>query len=608
MSKKKPRKKTSPSKKTTKVATKPTKSVRLNSQLSRKQTLLIASLMGLLGILLYAPSVQYGFVYDDVAVVEKNTYVQEGFAGLGKIWTTSYFRGFNRNINTRAYRPIPLSSFAIEHQFFGLNSKVHHGMNIIYYGLTGFFLVLLLSSLLRQYHFSLPIMATLLFVLHPIHIEVVANIKSRDELLAFLNYIIAFWLLLKYLDTKKILWFGGALVFYILALFSKESATPTIAVIPVALYFFRDMSIKKIAQLTVPFLVAVLGFIAVWWGVVGGLENAVKVTYFDNSLLAAEGFAERSASNILVLGYYWFKAFFPHPLLSDYSYSSIPLTDWADWKVYLSLLTYIGLTAAMFLGIRKKNPAAFAIFYYFATIALFTSVVFPNVSAYNDRFQYNASLGICLLIAWTLYLLMTTKEAGVFIKDKKVFLQKNILPLGIFSLIALLGIVKTAHHLPVWTDRYALFEHDIQYLPNNARMHKNHGGSLARQAMAETDKSKQKVLIEQAIQELELALSIYPRIATGQVHLGNMYFIQKNYTQAEKAYLAALNIDSNSHHAKTNMANIVYRKGRYQESVNYLESLNKARFTKNDYYLLSIAYGKLGENEKAAQYRKLSGR
>ena len=604
-------------------------SSKFHYQLSNVQLLLIALGVAVLAMLLYAPSFHYGFVYDDDAVVKNNRFVHQGFQGLDEIWTTTYFKGHNENVNARAYRPIPLTTLAIEYQFFALNPKVNHATNILFYGLTGFFLVLLLTALLRKYHFSLPIIIALLFIVHPIHIEVVANIKSRDELLAFLNYLIAFWLLLQYLDTKKILLFIASIAFYCLALFSKESAITTLAVIPAGLYFFRTLSWKKIALYTAPFVAAFVFYLIIRSSIVGGLNAGVTLTKLDNSLLAANGFAERSASNILVLGYYWFKTLFPHPLLSDYSYITIPLVNWDDWRVYVSLLTYIGLTGLMIWGFPKKRPYSFAIFYYFATVSLFTSIVVTNVSAYNDRFQYNASLGVCFLIGWGIYLLMKTQNIEdkqsqdnnrqklaatsaslekKWIKDWRFFLKKNVLPLSIVATLMALAIFKTMDHLPVWKDRYALFEHDIQYSPNNARMHKNYGGSLARKALAEQDKEQQKVFANQAIEELEWALSIYNRIPTGHVHLGNMYFLLKDFNKAEKAYRDALAIDSHNHHAKANLANIIYRKGMYRESVDMLESLNKSRFTKNDYYLLALGYEKLGNNQKAIAYRKLSGR
>lgn len=569
----------------------------------------IALGMALLAVLLYAPSIQYGFVYDDDAVIAQNRFVQQGIRGIDEIWTTSYFKGYREHINVRAYRPVPLTTLALTYQLAGLNTSVHHAINIIGYGLTGFFLFLFLSLLLRGYHLALPIAISLLFIVHPIHVEVVANIKSRDELLAFLNYIIAFWLLLRHLDNGQRRTLAMSVLCFCLALFSKESAITTLAIIPLGLYFFRSLRWKQIAIYTAPFLIATLFYLGIRSAVVGGLNAGITLTPLDNSLLAAEGWGQRSASHILVLGYYWFKTFVPHPLLSDYSYTTIPLVNWNEWKVYLSLLTYVALAVAAVSGFRSKRPYAFGILYYFAAISLFTSLVVTNVSAYNDRFQYNAVLGVCILVGWTCYLLMPQLHNHTKSSIRLAALRPTqYMSVALVVVLVGLGIAKTVHHLPVWKDRNALFAHDIQHSPNNARMHKNYGGVLARKALAATDRVEQARLANEAIVSLEHALSLYTRIPTGHVHLGNMYFILGQFDQAADSFRTALSMDSNNHYAKANLANIVYRRGAYAEVIKMLESLDKRNFSKNDYHLLSLAYRQLGNERQANLYKKYSGR
>lgn len=582
---------------------------KIKEALSLKTKLLIGALMAIIGMALYAPSYNYKFVYDDDAVVQDNRFVHKGLEGLNEIWSTSYFQGYNPNMNVNAFRPIPLTTFAIEYQSAGNNPQPYHITQIILYGLTGFFLFLFLSTLLWRYHPILPIVATLLFMVHPLHVEVVANIKSRDELLAFLNFSIAAWLLLKYIDTRKIWLIGLSLIAYAIALFSKESAITTLAIIPMMLYFFRNEKIGKIIITTSPYIILAIIFLVYRADVIG--DDYIRSKYFDNSLLAVSG-AERISSNIMVLGFYLWKTIFPHPLISDYSYNTLPNVDWSNYKVYLSLLAYGGLAWLFFKGFVKKKAYAFAVFYYTATISIFSSVILPGFSVYNDRFLYHPVLGICLLISCGLYHFLKREHEGEKIKpnDWTTFFKANAPVMAVVVLLAGLAIYKTEIRLPDWKDRYALFEKDVKQAPTNARMRKNYGGSLARMAIANQSSNPQlgREYAQQAIVELEAALAIYDRQATGYVHLGNMHTQLKDYTKAEEAFNKALKIDSRSHHAQVNLANIYYRTGRYQQSVNLLESMPKAQFTKNDYYLLSLAWGRYGDEAKAAQYRQLSGR
>ncbi len=590
-------------------------------QLSVPTKIIIALAIALVGVLLYAPSHDYKFVYDDDAVIKDNRYVKAGTDGLGKIWTTSYFMGMNEQINARAFRPIPLTTLALELEFFDEkpatafeqlnwepNPSIYHKTNLLYYGLTGFFLFLFLSRLLKNYHYLLPIIITLLWVVHPLHTEVVANIKSRDTMLGFLNFTIAGWFILKSWDSRKYMYLLPALLFCFIALFSKEEVITFLAVIPAMLYFFRRTNVKKILLFTVPFFAAVLVYLSVRSGVIGGLNAGVELKVLDNSLLAAEGFGEKTASRMQGIGYYLLHTVFPHPLISDYSFSTLKNVNWNTWQPYAGLSANLGLLAAMVYGFRKKALYSFGILYYFATVSIFTSLIITNVSVYNDRFLYSPVLGIMLVIGWALYRLMKVKNAdGKFENSFVKLLPKNILPLAIAAVLMGAGLWKTASHLPNWQDRYVLFEHDLKIAPDNARLLKNHGGSLSRLALAAPRGSaERKELAEEGVEVLNRALSIYERIPTGWIHLANCYTFLNKYNEAENAYRKALSFNPGNYFATTNLANIMYRKGQYQEAVNMLEALPKRNMKKGDYNLLSLAYERLGDNQKAAQYRKLS--
>ena len=571
--------------------------------------LIIAAVLAALAMAVYAPSYDYDFVYDDDAVVKENRYVQQGLDGLPEIWTTSYFQGYDEGIIARAYRPVPLTTLALECEIWGLNATVNHIFNLLFYGLTAFFLFLTLSKLMRDHHPALPIITCLLFVLHPIHLEVVANIKSRDTMLGFLNFVLASWFLLKHLDNRKILPLFISLIFYAIGLFSKESVITLAAVIPLMLYFFRDYKLGKILKITLPYAGAVVLFLIVRTSILGGLNAGIQLTYLDNSLLAADGFAQRSASNLLVLGHYLLKTVFPHPLISDYSYSTLPIVNWNDWRVYAALLANLGLLALGILGFAKRKIYGFGALLYFITVSIFTSLLITNVSAYNDRFLYIPVLGICFLIAWLLIKLVK-KIGEPTASPIASFFRNNFVPVAIVAILASLSILKIEGHLPYWKDRFVLFDHDVKLAPNNARMRKNHGGSLARLAVdhQEDDPAKAREYAQLAINELDTALSIYPNIPTGYIHKGNMNIILGNYTEAEAALREALKFDPDNYYSLTSLGNLLYRTDRYEDAAAMLERIPAGLRKPNDYYLLSLVYERLGNNEKTNEYLRLSGR
>ena len=134
-----------------------------------------------LAVVLYANTFRHGYVLDDDLVCAKNTYVQEGISGMGKIFSHSWYHGFT-GVEDRYYRPVMLTSLAIDNTMFGPDS--HHVINVLIYGVSCALLYVLWVYLVGHVYTWLPLVAALLFAAHPLHTEVVANIKSRDELLA----------------------------------------------------------------------------------------------------------------------------------------------------------------------------------------------------------------------------------------------------------------------------------------------------------------------------------------------------------------------------------------------------------------------------------------
>ncbi|MBK9012799.1 MAG: tetratricopeptide repeat protein [Saprospiraceae bacterium] len=576
---------------------------------SKRTKLLLASCMAVLAMLVYSPSYNYGFVYDDDAVVTENKFVQQGVGGLGKIWTTSYFQGYDETMNARAYRPIPLTTLALEYNVWGLNSTVNHIFNLLFYGLVGFFTFLFLSKLLRSFHPAIPIIATLLFVLHPIHLEVVANIKSRDTMLGFLTFAIAAWLLLIHFDTKKVLPLVFSIVFYSIGLFSKEEVLTTVALIPFMLWFFRDEKLGRVFLTTLPYFAAAILYLFIRSNILGGLNEGVELTELDNSLLACNGFDERTASGVLVLGKYLLMTLFPHPLISDYSFSTLPIVNWNDWRVYLALLGNLGLLALLFHGFLKKKLYSYGALHYFITLSMFTSIVVTNVSAYNDRFLFTPVLGICLILAWGISLLIK-KPAEENGNGAVAFFKNNFVVVAIVALLGALSIFKIESHLPYWQDRFALFEHDAKLAPNNARMRKNHGGSLARLAVdaQENDPNAARQYATKAIKELDAALAIYDNIPTGHIHKGNMYILLGEYDKAEEALKKALEQNPGNYFALTSLGNTQFRMSKYQDCIETMEKIGTKFRKGNDYYILSLCYDRAGNTQKATENRQKSGK
>jgi len=168
-------------------------------------------LFAALSFLLYINTFNHKFAFDDAIVITQNSFTQQGLAGIPELVTTDFFMGIygesGMELTGGRYRPLSLVMFAVESHIFGdkkdkpagqpvnakpgqvfysYNAFVGHLFNVLFYA----FSVFLLFQLLRRWFPERPFIAlvsTLLFAVHPIHSEVVANIKSRDEIMSLFS-------------------------------------------------------------------------------------------------------------------------------------------------------------------------------------------------------------------------------------------------------------------------------------------------------------------------------------------------------------------------------------------------------------------------------------
>ena len=240
-----------------------------------KPNIWFAVISALVGFCLYLNTVKHEYVLDDVGAITGNEYVTQGISGIPKILNVGMWH-FD-NVNLGYYRPLSMITFAIENQFFPGNPHVSHLGNIILYALTGFFLCMLLMNMFKNFHPLFSFAVTLLFMAHPIHTEVVANIKSRDEILAFLNLVIGTFILLQaYKNPKtnfKLLLLSC--VFFYLALLSKESAMTGLLIAPLAIFFTSNLTIKQSLFKAIPFALMILLFQMHKYAVLGSLSGQI---------------------------------------------------------------------------------------------------------------------------------------------------------------------------------------------------------------------------------------------------------------------------------------------------------------------------------------------
>ena len=336
-----------------------------------------------------------------------NKLTQKGFSGIPEIFKTRTF--YNNDGSGYSYRPVTLTAFAIEIQFFGEQPHVSHFINLLLYALT----MVLLFQLLRRWFsaqgdwFSFLVCA--LFLIHPIHTEVVDNIKCRDELLAFLFCVLSLLFMWKHHETSsKIYLFLSPLSFF-LAMLSKHTAIPFIALAPLALWFFMDTSwINRILLYTLPLVLAALAVVLMQKTMLPPQVRTYQA--FENPLPGHPGLGKLTATGFYVLGRYIGLLFVPFPLVYYYGFSYIPLADWTNIISILSLLVHLGLGLLALRELRRKSILGFGLIFYLVNIAAYSNLLQPAPGLMAERFAYSASLGFCIVIVLLLFRLRSEER------------------------------------------------------------------------------------------------------------------------------------------------------------------------------------------------------
>ncbi|MBR9919818.1 MAG: tetratricopeptide repeat protein [Bacteroidetes bacterium] len=517
-----------------------------------------AGLLFCLGFLLYANSLSNGFASDDAIVITQNAFTKQGLEGFDEILKYDTFRGFfnkedkDKLVVGGRYRPLTLLMFATEYELFGENPLVGHLINCLLYALTAVLFYFFLFRMLhpkKGAHFAtwVALAASLIFVAHPLHTEAVANIKGRDEIMAFLGGVAALWALLKAWDSEsKGLWYGASAVFLLLGLFSKEHIITLLAVGPLMLYYFRDAKPGVALVRSWPIWAASLVFLVIRGQVLGWSLGDPGGELMNNPFLVLEGgqyvsmpFGEKYATILYTLGKYLQLLVFPWPLTHDYYPRHIEVMSFGDPLVLLSLLLHLALVAGAIYSLRKKQVWGFGIWFYLATLSIVSNIVFPVGTNMSERFLYLPSAGFCLSIAAVLHHYLLSRKA----KEKETKARQSAL-IPVLVITAVFGLLTIIRN-PVWKDDYTLFTTDVRVSENSAKLQNSVGGQIIERAKDLEDEALRLKQLEEAISHLQEALEIHPYYKFPYHLMGNANIYMGNNQKALEHYDKAIALDPN---------------------------------------------------------------
>lgn len=217
--------------------------------------------IAVLTLLIYGQSIGYKFNMDDELVTVGNERVEKGFDGIKEILKGYYYEddmGYKYG-----YRPVSQITFAIEYQLFGENPHFSHFVNVALYIFICSLIFYFLSAYIQFPNKWIPLLITLLFLVHPLHVEAVASIKNREELLAFLFPLLGLIIAMKAIDSKKWYLFLLVALCNFLAIYSKQSSLALIISLPFLAVLLRRLTLVNLLMLALSsfpfFLLAVKG-------------------------------------------------------------------------------------------------------------------------------------------------------------------------------------------------------------------------------------------------------------------------------------------------------------------------------------------------------------
>lgn len=558
---------------------------------SSKTKRLLALLVALVAFLLYANTLQHDYTLDDYSLIKENTMTRQGTKAIPAIFKTSYRTGYI-NGDEDLYRPLSKAMFAIEWQLAPDKPALSHWVNVLLYALTGYLLFITLAAYFNQ-QLLVAFITALLFVAHPVHTEVVANIKSRDEILCFLFLISTLYFAHQYITTslKKHL-VGSGLCFF-LAFLSKESAITFVIVIPLALYFFTPATISQKTKITVLLICVTVVFLFIRFRVLSGNLSPGPVSVIDNLLVAAPGFFPRAISAIAFLGLYLKLLVIPHPLVSDYSLNQLAIVTADNWRFILSFIVFAGLLIYSLIGFKVKSIFSFGILYWFITMALVSNVFFLIGTSFGERLLYAPSLGFCIVAGALLTSAFAQKQQTVLTRITDLVSGNTKLALATAAIMVLYA-GKTISRNSDWKDNFTLYTQDVINSPKSARTHYYLGNHVTQTDFLNENADKKNAYIEQGLRELTIATEIYPQYADAYNQLGKVYSLKNDIANSSKNYEKAVSINPQNALYLSNYGTIFFNAGKYEEArKRFLEAIKWNPNFSDAYMNLGCTYGQL---------------
>jgi len=492
---------------------------------------LAASLL-LATLLAYSSLARNGFVHiDDNAYVTDNPHVQAGLAPETFAWAFTTSRAAN-------WHPLTWLSHALDCELFGLDPRGHHLTSLAFHAATTLWLFFLLLRATGAAGRSAFVAA--LFALHPLHVESVAWVAERKDVLAGFFFVATVWAYLRWVERAGVLRYAFVLASYALGLMAK----PMLVTLPFVLLLLDAWPLGRLSEPwprlreKIPLLLLAAGSSAATFLVQraegamtagAGIPLGSRIENAIVSYVAYLGQTVRPAGLAI---------FYPHP---RGAHSLLEVAGCALLLLAISAVAWHG---------RKERPyLAVGWLWYLGMLAPVIGIVQVGAQARGDRYTYLPLIGISIAVGW-----WAVDLAGRLRPGRAVLATTAVLLAGAWAIL-------THRQVAVWRNDLSLFEREVELLPNDASAH----GMLGKIHLREGR-------LDEAVAEFRIALELEPKYGEGHSNYGMALELQGERHAALAEYAEAVRCQPDLIEARVNLGRLLDAAGKREAAIEHLEA------------------------------------
>jgi tetratricopeptide (TPR) repeat protein len=522
---------------------------------------LLATLAVIITFIAFSPILQAGFTnWDDQIMVTQN----EKITSLSPHNTVAMFTTFHE----RLYHPLVLISYAKDYHFFGMSPTAFHATSLLLHlantALVFWFIWLLSASSLIAFAVSL------LFGIHPMHVESVAWISERKDVLYTLFFMASLISYVIYVKTKDFLYHLIALSFFVLSLLSKSMAmTLPLILIIIDLYLGRKIDKKSLSDKAFFFILAVIfGIITI----LGHYEPSVhgrefSFSLFSNLMLACQSYI-----------FYLIKFIAPVKLSCLYPMPD-QIKDIPGIFFTLSPLILLAFAYIVFV-LRRSKIILFGSLFFFISLLPVSQILPVGLKVPADRYTYVPYIGLFFILMSGLNWLWRKKEKHL--KFTAAFLISFIISLSFFL---------TFQRVQVWHDSKTLWKSTLKNYDNLPIAYYN----LAEEYfLRDWD-------LDNSIPYFTKAIEADPKYAEAYINRGLVYFYKGDPKRALKDYAEAEKYRPDMYELHINKGNAYNMLGQKEKAFDSYNASLKLKRTAEGFYNRGNMYLSTGKRDKAIE-------